>query len=418
MGLLEVDNVRKVYGGRVVVKGVSLRVERGRITGLLGANGAGKTTTFYMVVGVVRPDGGRVVLDGRDVTHLPMHKRARLGIGYLAQEASIFRDLSVWDNVMAVLEFMGLSRRERDHRATELLEELSLMHVKDSLGRALSGGERRRAEIARTLASKPAFILLDEPFAGVDPIAVGEIQKIVEYLSKKDLGILITDHNVRETLSICDHTYVMAEGRVIVEGSATDIINNAEARAAYLGDDFEMTEAMRRRHGISLEKASPPQEEPDWGPPEAVGAPRPAPPAPPKADPRQAETLARPAPPREPAPEPAPPPRQPAPLQPVPRRAAPPVSEAPPEPPRRPAPPTPAAHRGGLGTVWPPPPGEPMLRGSYQFGGMSEEDQDSEPPGGERIFQDPEPTRRRAASGDGGGIPWPTTPGHREDGDS
>jgi lipopolysaccharide export system ATP-binding protein len=385
VGVLEVDNVRKVYGGRVVVKGVSLRVQRGRITGLLGANGAGKTTTFYMVVGVVRPDGGRVVLDGEDVTHLPMHKRARLGIGYLAQEASM------------VLEFMGLSRRERDERATELLEELSLMHVKDSLGRALSGGERRRAEIARTLASRPAFILLDEPFAGVDPIAVGEIQKIVEYLSQKDLGILITDHNVRETLSICDHTYVMAEGRVIVEGTAEDIINNAEARAAYLGDDFEMTDK-RRRHGVPVDPE--PLAGGPWGPPEVVGAPEQGAPFP---DPRDAPTQ------KLEAPIPVP--------DPVPEKVATtrPAEPAPPEPPRRAAEPAPPSRGGGLGTVWPPPPGEPMVRGSYQFGGLTSED--GEPPGGERIFQDPKPERRRAVGGDPGAIPWPGAPGSREDGD-
>lgn len=392
MGLLEVDNVRKVYGGRVVVKGVSLTVERGRITGLLGANGAGKTTTFYMVVGVVRPDGGRVVLDGEDVTRLPMHQRARRGIGYLAQEASIFRDLTVWDNVMAVLEFMGLSRRERDQRATELLEELSLMHVKDSLGRALSGGERRRAEIARTLASRPAFILLDEPFAGVDPIAVGEIQKIVEYLSKKDLGILITDHNVRETLSICDHTYVMAEGRVIVEGTAEDIINNAEARAAYLGDDFEMPDRVRR----PAADEAPREPEPDWGPPEVVGG----------EDPRLAATEAR------PAPEPAPAPVSKAAAPTRPSVPVPEPSPPPPEPEVRAAPPVPAPARSGMGTVWPPPPGEPMMRGSYQFGGLAGED--DEPPGGERIFQDAAPERRRAAGAEGGTIPWPSTPGQKD----
>lgn len=240
MGLLVADNVRKVYGGRAVVQGVSLQVARGQITGLLGANGAGKTTTFYMVVGAVQPNGGRILLDDQDITRLPMHERARQGIGYLAQEASIFRDLTVWDNVMAILEFRGMTRAERDRRAAELLDELSLTHVKDSLGRALSGGERRRAEIARTLASDPKFILLDEPFAGIDPIAVEDIQYIVAKLRTKNIGILITDHNVQETLSITDRAYLMFEGSILKAGTAEELAADPMVRKVYLGTQFEL----------------------------------------------------------------------------------------------------------------------------------------------------------------------------------
>jgi len=237
--LVTVD-VCKTYGGRVVVDSVSISVSTGQVVGLLGPNGAGKTTTFYMVTGLIRPDTGRVLFDGVDVTRLPMHKRARKGIGYLAQEPSVFRKLTVRENVSSILEFTMPDPTARARRTDELLEELKVTHVADSMGFALSGGERRRVEIARALTTEPTFLLLDEPFAGVDPIAVAEIQKIIAYLRKKGLGILITDHNVRETLQITDHAYVMNRGKVLVEGGVEEITSNPDARKLYLGEAFSM----------------------------------------------------------------------------------------------------------------------------------------------------------------------------------
>jgi len=237
--LVTVD-VRKSYGGRTVVNSVSIHVETGKVIGLLGPNGAGKTTTFYMVVGLVRPDSGRVLLDGVDITRLPMHKRALKGVGYLAQEASIFRNLTVRENISSVLEFIISDNSKRKERTDELLEKLKVTHVQDSKGYALSGGERRRVEIARSLATEPTFILLDEPFAGVDPIAVQEIQSIIRELKKDNLGILITDHSVRETLEITDHAYVMNRGTLLVEGGIEEITSNPQARKIYLGETFTM----------------------------------------------------------------------------------------------------------------------------------------------------------------------------------
>lgn len=246
--LVTVD-VRKSYGGRTVVDRVSIRVETGMVVGLLGPNGAGKTTTFYMVVGLVRPDEGRVLLDGVDVTPLPMHSRARKGIGYLAQEPSVFRKLSVRENISSILEFTIQRSSERKKRTDELLEELKISHVADSKGYALSGGERRRVEIARALTTEPTFLLLDEPFAGVDPIAVQEIQKIIAYLKDKSLGILITDHNVRETLQITDHAYVMNRGELLVEGGVDEITSNPDARKLYLGETFTMAGVVPNSRG-------------------------------------------------------------------------------------------------------------------------------------------------------------------------
>jgi lipopolysaccharide export system ATP-binding protein len=238
---LSVRQIQKTYSGRKVVEDVSLSLKTGEIVGLLGPNGAGKTTSFYMIVGLVRPDSGSIYLGEKNITRLPMYKRARMGIGYLAQEASIFRQMSVEDNILSILEFYESSSRKRKEKASELIENLSLTHVAKSLGTALSGGERRRAEIARALATDPAFLLLDEPFAGVDPIAVAEIQKIIRQLrEERGMGILITDHNVRETLKITDCTYVMNRGHILVSGGKEDIISNEEAKRIYLGDDFSM----------------------------------------------------------------------------------------------------------------------------------------------------------------------------------
>ena len=243
--LIATDGVTKTYGKRTVVSGVSVYVKTGTIVGLLGPNGAGKTTTFYMIVGLVRPDTGRVLMDGAEVTRLPIHKRARMGVGYLAQEASIFRRMTVEENLLSILEFTEPDRRKRKPRAHELMEEFSVTHVAKSQGYALSGGERRRVEIARALCNSPDFLLLDEPFAGVDPIAVQEIQRIVSYLKNtKGLGILITDHNVRETLKITERTYVIHQGKVLVEGGVEEITQNEHARKIYLGDSFQMDEAI------------------------------------------------------------------------------------------------------------------------------------------------------------------------------
>lgn len=230
----------KTYGGRTVVKQVSVNVNQGEIVGLLGPNGAGKTTTFYMVVGLIKPDEGHVYLNDQDITKLPMYKRAQMGIGYLPQEASVFRKLSVEDNIMAVLEMTKLTKGERQHKLETLLDEFNLHHVRKNNGDSLSGGERRRTEIARALAVDPKFILLDEPFAGVDPIAVEDIQTVVAKLKYKNIGILITDHNVNETLSICDRAYLLIEGKIFQHGTAEELADNEQVRRLYLGTNFEL----------------------------------------------------------------------------------------------------------------------------------------------------------------------------------
>lgn len=237
---VHIRNLVKVFGKRVVVNRVSLSLKQGEIVGLLGPNGAGKSTTFSMVVGNLKPDAGTITIDDRDVTKVPMYKRARLGIGYLPQDASIFRRLSVADNILAVLEQTGMNNKERKRRMHELLEELRVTHIKDSPGYVLSGGERRRVEIARCLAINPDFILLDEPFAGVDPIAVEDIQSIVHELKTKGYGVLITDHSVRETLRITDRAYIMAEGKILIHGTAKDLAEDEEARRIYLGENFRL----------------------------------------------------------------------------------------------------------------------------------------------------------------------------------
>lgn len=243
---LAARGLKKNYGSRQVVKGVDLSVKSGEVVGLLGPNGAGKTTTFYMVVGLVVADGGDIELDGRSIARLPIYKRARLGVSYLPQEASVFRKLSVEDNIRAILEMQvdengrALDTSEIEHRLEMLLDELQIKHLRTNAALSLSGGERRRTEIARALAANPRFILLDEPFAGVDPIAVIEIERIVRFLRDRNIGVLITDHNVRETLAICDHAYIINEGRVLASGDPQDIINNPDVRAFYLGDNFSM----------------------------------------------------------------------------------------------------------------------------------------------------------------------------------
>ncbi|WP_061248558.1 LPS export ABC transporter ATP-binding protein [Leptospira alstonii] len=234
------DNLVKVYNKRKVVDGASFNIKKGEVVGLLGPNGAGKTTSFYMSVGFVRPDSGNVYIDGQDVTESPMHIRARLGVGYLAQEASIFRKLTVAENLEAILETMNLSRPEIIKRRDELLIELQIMRVANQKGYTLSGGERRRCEIARALVTNPDFILLDEPFAGVDPIAVKDIQTVIQSLKERGLGILITDHNVRETLKITDRAYIMYSGRILISGSTHDLVNDPETRRIYLGEDFTL----------------------------------------------------------------------------------------------------------------------------------------------------------------------------------
>ncbi len=236
--ILRGENLVKTYGGKNVVKGVSLEVNQGEIIGLLGPNGAGKTTSFYMIVGLIKPNGGKVFLDDKEITTYPMYKRAQHGIGYLAQEASIFRKMSVEDNIKSVLEMTKLSRKEQKQKCEELLEEFSLQHVRKNRGDLLSGGERRRTEIARCLAVSPKFILLDEPFAGVDPIAVEDIQRIIASLVKKDIGILITDHNVSQTLAITDRTYIMFEGSILKSGEAEELANDEMVRKVYLGENF------------------------------------------------------------------------------------------------------------------------------------------------------------------------------------
>jgi lipopolysaccharide export system ATP-binding protein len=240
IALLRTDNVTKSYRGRRVVDCVSIEVREGEIVGLLGPNGAGKTTTFYMIVGMITPDGGRVYLDDQELTRLPMYQRARKGIGYLAQEPSIFRKLTVEQNVMAILQMMELSKAEREERLERLLSELKIVHLKRRVAASLSGGERRRLEIARALVTEPHFLLLDEPFTGIDPIVRGDIQGIVKELGKKGLGVLITDHNVRETLEITDKAYIIYEGKILLSGTATELIEDKKARELYLGPDFRM----------------------------------------------------------------------------------------------------------------------------------------------------------------------------------
>jgi lipopolysaccharide export system ATP-binding protein len=241
MAILRAEHLQKSYKKRQILKDVSLAVHSAEVVGLLGPNGAGKTTCFYMLVGLVGVDSGRIFINDTDITQAPMHERARAGLGYLAQEASVFRKLTVTQNILAVLELRkDLNRVQRQEKLEQLLEEFQITHLRDSLGISLSGGERRRLEIARALATEPEFILLDEPFAGVDPISVLEIQKIIRHLVARDIGVLITDHNVRETLGICQRAYILSEGRILTEGSPTDILNNEQARKVYLGDNFQL----------------------------------------------------------------------------------------------------------------------------------------------------------------------------------
>lgn len=238
---LNVSHLAKTYKGRAVVKDVSLEVNRGEIVGLLGPNGAGKTTCFYMILGLVNADSGRVCLDNTDLTHKPMHQRARAGIGYLPQEASIFRQMTVRDNLLAILELRkDLSKLQRKQVCEELLQEFSVTHLSNTLGQALSGGERRRVEIARALATDPTFILLDEPFAGVDPISINDIKAIIRHLKDRNIGVLITDHNVRETLDICERAYIVGEGHVIAAGHPDTVLKDAKVRAVYLGENFRL----------------------------------------------------------------------------------------------------------------------------------------------------------------------------------
>jgi lipopolysaccharide export system ATP-binding protein len=241
MSTLIAQALSKRYRARRVVDEVSLRLSSGEVVGLLGPNGAGKTTCFYMIVGLIRCDSGMISLDEQDITAYPMHLRARMGIGYLPQEASVFRKLTVADNVMAILETLpGLTRQQREQRRDELLDELHISHLKENQGMSLSGGERRRLEIARSLATRPRFILLDEPFAGVDPLSVMDIQSIIKQLQEKGIGILITDHNVRETLGICERAYIVNEGKVIAEGAPQQLLNNDQVRSVYLGAHFKL----------------------------------------------------------------------------------------------------------------------------------------------------------------------------------
>lgn len=237
---LRADHLMKAYKGRKVVKGISVEVNQGEIVGLLGPNGAGKTTSFYMIVGLIKPNGGKIYLDQTDITKYPMYKRAQNGIGYLAQEASVFRKLSIEDNIMSVLELTSLTKKEREEKMENLIDEFSLGHIRTNRGDLLSGGERRRTEIARALATDPKFILLDEPFAGVDPVAVEDIQRIVAQLKNKNIGILITDHNVQETLAITDRTYLMFEGNILKHGQPEELASDEMVRKVYLGQNFEL----------------------------------------------------------------------------------------------------------------------------------------------------------------------------------
>ena len=240
MGSLEIRDLVKYYGRWKVVDGVSLNVKQGEVVGLLGPNGAGKTTTFYMIVGLLRPSSGGILLNGEEITRTPMHTRARMGVGYLSQEASIFRKLTVRQNIEAVLETLGLAKAERKKRLSEHLEELDISHLADRKGYNLSGGERRRVEITRALVTSPSYILLDEPFVGIDPIAVADIQDIVGRLRNKGLGVLITDHSVRETLSTTDRAYIMYEGKILMSGTATELAEDSQARKIYLGEKFKL----------------------------------------------------------------------------------------------------------------------------------------------------------------------------------
>jgi lipopolysaccharide export system ATP-binding protein len=240
MSELRAVGLKKKYGSRIVVHDASMSLNSGEVVGLLGPNGAGKTTSFYMIVGLVAADGGEIFIDGQNITHLPIHRRARLGVGYLPQEASIFRRMTVAQNIQAVLELQGLSDDEIQNRLEELLEDLHITHIRDNPAISLSGGERRRVEIARALATDPRFILLDEPFAGVDPIAVLDIQKIIRFLKERNIGVLITDHNVRETLGICDRAYIINAGAVMAEGKPDEIIYNEGVRKVYLGEHFKL----------------------------------------------------------------------------------------------------------------------------------------------------------------------------------
>lgn len=240
MAQLRAQGLKKQYGSRIVVKDASLTINTGEVVGLLGPNGAGKTTSFYMIVGLVAADGGEIYINDQIITHYPIHQRARLGLGYLPQEASVFRRLTVAQNILAVLELQNLSEEKQEARLDELLNELHIAHIRENKGMSLSGGERRRVEIARALAGNPKFILLDEPFAGVDPIAVMDIQKIITFLKQRNIGVLITDHNVRETLGICDRAYIINAGTVMAEGKPEEIIYNEAVRKVYLGENFKL----------------------------------------------------------------------------------------------------------------------------------------------------------------------------------
>lgn len=241
MNTLRIQEISKKYKSRTVVKNVSLQINRGNIIGLLGPNGAGKTTSFYMIVGLIQPDHGSIFFDDKEITHLPVHARAQLGISYLPQEASIFRKLSVADNIMAVLELRkDLSPAQREEQLNNLLNEFHINHIRNTLGISLSGGERRRAEIARALATEPKFILLDEPFAGIDPISVVDVKKIISHLQSRNIGVLITDHNVRETLDICQRAYIVNQGEILCEGTPNEILNNQQVRKVYLGEEFNL----------------------------------------------------------------------------------------------------------------------------------------------------------------------------------
>jgi len=240
MAILRVTDLLKSYGGRRVVDGVGLEVESGEVVGLLGPNGAGKTTCFYMTIGLVKPEGGHIFLDGEDITDYPMHVRARRGLGYLPQETSVFRKLSVRQNMLAILELLPLSREEQCARADQLLEELGIRHLSGQIANVLSGGEKRRLEISRALATGPAFMLLDEPFAGIDPLAVADIKKMIGHLKQRGIGILISDHNVRETLGVCDNAFIMVDGRVIESGPPQSIVSSEAVCRSYLGEDFKL----------------------------------------------------------------------------------------------------------------------------------------------------------------------------------
>lgn len=241
MSTLIAEELKKAYSKRTVLDGVSMRINQGEVVGLLGPNGAGKTTCFYIVVGLVKPDSGRILLNDRDITSDPMHVRARQGVGYLPQEASVFRKLTVEENIVSILQYRkDLSRRDYRDVVENLLSELQITHIRDSLGMSLSGGERRRVEIARALAADPVFILLDEPFAGVDPISVIDIQRIISHLQQRGIGVLITDHNVRETLGICERAYILSDGGLIAEGTAEDILQNQQVKEVYLGESFTL----------------------------------------------------------------------------------------------------------------------------------------------------------------------------------